>query len=470
MPEWARFEMSGAMVLRRSFVFVLVLHSCLVGCEESRSGRGPRGLAGAAGAAGATAEEPAPPERCGDGRPGALEACDDGNMEDEDGCSPSCSVEPGYVCLPSGACEPSRGDAACTATPCRLGAVCLELVALAEPGLDQVGFSCACPDDAPPECPSSLRAIVLPLPVDMSRCYGAAISGDGSTVVGTCESFSPPDETRWSDGAFKWTIAGGVERLPDGEGAQATAVNGDGSVSVGATYDFGAAGEIDRGAIIWRPSGSERFAAGLAGAKGVSADGRVVVGGDVTGWVWNGAEPVVLAPTTPGLETAALAISADGTRIIGYEIEPYLESNPLTWTADGAVERIPLPPGAHGMPFGVSADGSIVLARESGTYDGCCGGGYFRWPSESGDRLDYDGRPVAMSADGNTILGSTSPGITLLDLALGQYEPVLAGDPGGPLLDLAPVGLSANGRFILANARLASPRDDRTRPILIWRP
>lgn len=35
---------------------------------------------------------------CGNGKREALEACDDGNMEPDDGCSPNCQLEPGFDC------------------------------------------------------------------------------------------------------------------------------------------------------------------------------------------------------------------------------------------------------------------------------------------------------------------------------------------------------------------------------------
>jgi cysteine-rich repeat protein len=36
--------------------------------------------------------------QCGDGVVGGTEACDDGNMMAGDGCSPTCTVEPGFIC------------------------------------------------------------------------------------------------------------------------------------------------------------------------------------------------------------------------------------------------------------------------------------------------------------------------------------------------------------------------------------
>jgi fibro-slime domain-containing protein len=45
-------------------------------------------------------------EVCGDGLRTLTEACDDGDLEPGDGCSPSCEVEPGFRCLPAMPCRP----------------------------------------------------------------------------------------------------------------------------------------------------------------------------------------------------------------------------------------------------------------------------------------------------------------------------------------------------------------------------
>lgn len=47
---------------------------------------------------------------CGDGRIDTVEACDDGNSRAGDGCSASCTVEPGWVCSPGLPCGWICGD------------------------------------------------------------------------------------------------------------------------------------------------------------------------------------------------------------------------------------------------------------------------------------------------------------------------------------------------------------------------
>ena len=54
-------------------------------------------------------KEPEPVDVCGNGKVETGEACDDGNVEDGDGCSSTCAVETGYVCDARG-CRTTCGD------------------------------------------------------------------------------------------------------------------------------------------------------------------------------------------------------------------------------------------------------------------------------------------------------------------------------------------------------------------------
>ena len=42
---------------------------------------------------------------CGDGETAGAEACDDGNTDDGDGCSSTCSIEAGFTCSGESACS-----------------------------------------------------------------------------------------------------------------------------------------------------------------------------------------------------------------------------------------------------------------------------------------------------------------------------------------------------------------------------
>jgi len=66
---------------------------------------GNAGQGGEASQGGGGGEESTPAGICGDGELAAGEACDDGNAEDGDGCSATCSVEAGHICN-AARCDP----------------------------------------------------------------------------------------------------------------------------------------------------------------------------------------------------------------------------------------------------------------------------------------------------------------------------------------------------------------------------
>lgn len=47
---------------------------------------------------------------CGDGVRAESEVCDDGNLTPDDGCSPACLLDDGFVCAPGGPCRTPCGD------------------------------------------------------------------------------------------------------------------------------------------------------------------------------------------------------------------------------------------------------------------------------------------------------------------------------------------------------------------------
>jgi len=78
------------------------------GGDEPAAGNGSYTAAGGNGNAGSGGGHSVPPT-CGDGHLDASEACDDGNSLSGDGCSQSCSVEPGWTCI-TGTCGWLCGD------------------------------------------------------------------------------------------------------------------------------------------------------------------------------------------------------------------------------------------------------------------------------------------------------------------------------------------------------------------------
>jgi cysteine-rich repeat protein len=134
------------------------------------------------------------PVVCGDGVLSGDETCDDGNQEGGDGCSVACAVEPGFTCLgaPS-VCVPAEGT--CESPPPLVAGAALSHTTVGAPS-DRDGYGDACPyhSFAGPEV---VHAIEVP-PGEALRATLTAESGYPASIVvtegcgdeGTCQGFS----------------------------------------------------------------------------------------------------------------------------------------------------------------------------------------------------------------------------------------------------------------------------------------
>lgn len=166
-----------------------------------------------------------------------------------------------------------------------------------------------------------------------------AVSADGSVVVGYAENNSGYNE------AFRWTVGTGMVGLgqpdtpypfppPQYASSAAFAVSGDGSTVVGsAGWDNNIMNALDRRPMRWTSGGGweELMPLGPGGgsALSVSYDGSRIVGFyNGTGFLWteqDGFSDLALTLTTNyGLDLTgweiwnATAISPDGYKIVGY--------------------------------------------------------------------------------------------------------------------------------------------------------
>jgi len=126
-------------------------------------------------------------------------------------------------------------------------------------------------------------------------------------------------------------------------------------------------------------------------ARGISADGQVVVG-DRTGaavnteaFYWTGAGGMVglgYLTTTNTLYSTASAVSANGSVIVGYGARPDGDNEAFRWTQAGGLQQLgDLPGGAfYSQADGVSPDGLTVVGHSSVGVD--IEG--FRWTQASG--------------------------------------------------------------------------------------
>jgi probable HAF family extracellular repeat protein len=200
----------------------------------------------------------------------------------------------------------------------------------------------------------------------------SAVNGDGSVIVGARSSASGPE-------AFRWTAAGGIVglgTLPTGSSRPQSAAKGvsrDGSVVVG--YSDSALGTQ---AFRWTSSG------GMVGL------------GDLPGG----------APF--GFDSQAWAVSGDGSVVVGYG-SSNSGQEAFRWTAAGGMVGL----GRVGIATAVNGDGSVVVGA---------GGGAFRWTAGGGVQRLWDvmlangvnpaasgwselGGATGISLDGNAIVG-----------------------------------------------------------------
>ena len=131
------------------------------------------------------------------------------------------------------------------------------------------------------------------------------------------------------------------------------------------------------------------------GLRDVSADGKVAVGGSLGA---DGRERAVywterdgLVPIGGGGMSMARGVSADGSVIVGSDGD-----RAFRWTKDGGMTYL-FPLG--GEALAVSADGSVVAASNGGAY---------RWTAAGAERLGDNTFPWDISLDGSTIVGTVS--------------------------------------------------------------
>ncbi len=165
-----------------------------------------------------------------------------------------------------------------------------------------------------------------------TKSYAEGVSGDGTVVVGWAEHPVGPYTNAYGQ-AFRWTETGGMQGLgytrPTGSLSKALAISRDGSTIIGTCQSDGPFGDVE--AFTWRAGEGMRVLPGLPGAPyvwyeghAVNADGTVVVGfgpnssGEQRAirWTSSGAQDLGIAPGT--VDSGAMATSDDGNVIGGF--------------------------------------------------------------------------------------------------------------------------------------------------------
>jgi probable HAF family extracellular repeat protein len=228
----------------------------------------------------------------------------------------------------------------------------------------------------------------LPTGTTWSRAYST--SNDGNIIVGYSET------TAGIPVAFRWTSTNGMTSLgylPGGDRSLARGVSADGSVIVGGSATLGGGGGYR--AFRWDETNGMTNLGVLPGqgtsiAQAISANGQVIVGhsgsgpfgGSYLGFRWSstaGMQPLGDLPGGANLSTA-MAVSADGTRIVGYS-DSTLGWEPFLWTeAEGmrSLRNVLLDAGVDltgwtigngaqpGVYIGISHDGNTIVNHGSG--------------------------------------------------------------------------------------------------------
>jgi probable HAF family extracellular repeat protein len=233
----------------------------------------------------------------------------------------------------------------------------------------------------------------------------AAISGDGSTVVG----WLPAGDRRE---AFRWTAETGLERLGDLPGGDfdsiAADVSFDGSVVVGTSDDedgiYGGGGASVQ-AFRWTAATGMTGLGFLLGdswtsATAISDDGSTVVGTGLgpTAFGWTASRGMFEVGERPNGQyesTYAESVSADGSVAVGWRRLVTGGQEAFRWTVDSGTTLL----GPSALASGVSGDGKVVIGVN---------GGPARWTEEEG------WMPIAplgsyvngISHDGSVIVGA----------------------------------------------------------------
>jgi len=207
---------------------------------------------------------------------------------------------------------------------------------------------------------------------DLNEAWG--VSGDGAVVVGYSDGASGRE-------AFRWTAAGGMVGL-DGPAheygpSEALAISDNGLVAVGKSAYFGGDPEL---AVVWRGTATSPTyidyldsATPSGVARGVSADGSVIVGSGVgvngtEAFRWTGpgdGTALGLGDLAGGtFSSAANDVSADGSVIVGSSrsangVEAF------RWTSAGGMQGLGdlAGGGFSSIAEGVSASGGTIVGQ-----------------------------------------------------------------------------------------------------------
>lgn len=239
------------------------------------------------------------------------------------------------------------------------------------------------------------------------------VSADGGAVVGVSIYFDPTNPTNNRSVGYAWTATGGMVNLgrigPEGAGSAAFKVANGGGVVVGWAENNSGAQEIFR----WTPS-TGMVGIGLSGFGSVSDDGNVIVannGNEAVRWTEVSGATGLGVPAGFA-SSSATDVSSDGSVITGNVAMPLSGGGvalvPYRWTAaSGIVPFTGYPETDITNRLAVSPDGTVIvgsLALRSGPETA------FKWTLSGGlefipDAGGLDTAALGIAGDNATIVG-----------------------------------------------------------------
>ncbi|MDR3375750.1 MAG: hypothetical protein P4L98_18655, partial [Ancalomicrobiaceae bacterium] len=305
------------------------------------------------------------------------------------------------------------------------------------------------------------------------RSVGYGVSDNGTTVGYT--------ETNSHDTAALWQPNGSLGTIPTGLVAQSTAraITSDASTIVGFTQD---ANTSLTSAFVYRIGNPGIQTLGSIGglytdATAISANGSVVAGTDQLG---SNTHAVTWSGTNWGTETDlgvlavnddsnATGINATGTIVVGIDTLTGVAQTGFYWK-NGTMTPLTFAGLAFTKANAISADGSVIVGgavntlAAIGTHAVSWSGPTYSIQTDLGTLGGTNAEAYAVNADGSIIVGSASiatnythafryAGGTMSDL---NTLLSVAGVNMGSIVLVSATGISANGKYIVANDEIAN--------------
>jgi probable HAF family extracellular repeat protein len=244
--------------------------------------------------------------------------------------------------------------------------------------------------------------------------YASAISADGSTIMGygwVCQLGGTTCASSDMVQAYRWTVAGGYKILGSPGNSSffgAGAVSFDGSVIVGEHPQ-----PTGFAAFRWTAAeGMRELTMNIASA--ITADGAMVAGGD--NWQKTSGQMGIFGPF-PGQQDQTQAYGLSGTSqapvAVGAAIKGADPFGPtfhaFRWTPAKGLQDLGLTNGTESIALAISADGSVIVgeARDANRFWRA-----FRWTASTG-MIDIgtlggpESAALAVNKDGTVIVGTS---------------------------------------------------------------